>query len=236
MGTEQALSLVQLLNYSKAAEAQVAKLQMAKPGAGRQHPANCRHCHVRCHSVADRACGACRRWQQQECACVWYYSSGLMRDKTKPENIVIVKVSASNATWRYCRISAGSELVAGVLCHNSLQLKPLIYGQMSEIPLLTTYTFLCLLAWCSVLAAAAAVCGGQQGQTKTASCTANERQSSREGSRDIAGFRELNTNPTGSSSNYQTSLLRWILLISYKRPINNFRVSKFLGKLLFRGA
>lgn len=38
---------------------------------------------------------------------MWSYSSGLMRDKTKPESIVIVTCSSSNTTWNYCRISAG---------------------------------------------------------------------------------------------------------------------------------
>lgn len=99
--------LVQLLNYSKAAEAQVAKLQMAEPRAGRQYAANCRHCHVRCHSAADRVCGARRCWQGQEHACVWYYSSGLMKDKTKPESIAIAKHKSLKALWNFCRISAG---------------------------------------------------------------------------------------------------------------------------------
>lgn len=49
----------------------------------------------------------------------------------------------------------------------------------------------------AVCSAAAAVCGGQQGRTKTASSSANERQSSHEASRDVARFRKLNTKPTG---------------------------------------
>lgn len=89
----------QLLHYSSAAEAQVAKLQMSKPRAARQHPANCRHCHIRCQSVADRACGARRCWQLEERACVWYYSSQLMRGKTKPESIVSVIHKSSNTAW-----------------------------------------------------------------------------------------------------------------------------------------
>lgn len=80
-------------------------------------------------------------------------------------------------------------------------------------------------AECSVAAAAAAaaVCGGQQGQTKTASSSANERQSSHEASIDVARFRE--SKPTEGSSNYQTNLLWCIQLISYRFSINTFRVN-----------
>lgn len=76
----------------------------------------------------------------------------------------------------------------------------------------------------AVCKTAAAVCGGQQGQTKTASCTANERQSSHEASIDVARFRELYTRPTGGSSNYQTNLLWCIQLISYRFSINTLSV------------
>lgn len=61
--------------------------------------------------------------------------------------------------------------------------------------------------------AAVAVCGEQQGQTKTASSVANERWSSREASKDVARFRELNTKPAGASSNYKTNLFQCIQLI-----------------------
>lgn len=80
--------------------------------------------------------------------------------------------------------------------------------------------------------AAAAVCGGQQGQTKTASSSANERQSSHEASRDVARFREMNTKPTGGSSNYQTNLLWCIQLISYRFSINTSRVDKVWRNLI----
>lgn len=92
---------------------------MAGPRAGRQHPANCRHCHVRCHSMADRVCGARRCWQGQERACVWYYSSGLMSDKTKPESIVIATHKfirhRVNLSQNLCRLAA--DILHGVfLC------------------------------------------------------------------------------------------------------------------------
>ncbi len=60
-----------------------------------------------------------------------------------------------------------------------------------------TVCFFCVFWLDAVCSASAAVCGGQRGQTKTASSSANERQSSHEASRDVARFRELNTKPTG---------------------------------------
>lgn len=101
--------LVQLLNYSKAAVAQVAELQMAELWAGRPHAANCRHCHVQCQCVADRVCGAWLCWQEHERTCVWYYSSGLMGDKTKAESISTVTHKSSNGLWNNCKISKSQQ-------------------------------------------------------------------------------------------------------------------------------
>lgn len=148
------LFLVQLLNYSKAVQAQVAKLQMAEPGAGRQHVANCRHCHVHCHSVADRVCGARWCWQGQEHTRVWHRSSGLMKDKTKPESAAIVKPKSTNAPWNYHRISVFSWQTAYIL-HRVLSL---VHSSHIEVKytgsakmLLWVTVFFCLLAWCNVL-------------------------------------------------------------------------------------
>lgn len=198
-------SLVQLLNYSKAAEVQVAGLQMAEPGAGRQHPANCRHCHVHCHSMADRVCGAHRCWQKQGRACVSCYGSGLMRDKTKPESIVIVAHDSSNATWNCARTCSWQTTWSFVFCFSWHRRGNSAMQNAAQINILMEMTVIWYrVVWLdAVCSAAAAVCGGQQGQTKTASSSANEKQSSHEASRDVARFRELNTEPTGGTSNYQ---------------------------------
>ena len=100
------------------------------------------------------------------------------------------------------------------------------YTHKVKIPLWATVLFVRVFWLDAVCSAAAAVCGGQQGQTETASSSANERQSSHEASRDVARFRELSTKPTGGTSNYQTNLLWCIQLISYRFSINTFRVCK----------
>lgn len=170
--------------------------------AGRQRRANSRHCHVQCHSEADRPCWAHQCWQQQERAYTRYYSSGLMSDNTEPESIVSVTHSSSNVT--YCRIFR--RLVAVMLrrsfvfpprllfcsenrtkwcfhtklkCHYEGRCSPSVsFGFMRCAVQLQEYS-------------------GHQGQTETVSCTANERQSTHEVCREVARFRELNPKPTG---------------------------------------
>lgn len=106
----------------------------------------------------------------------------------------------------------------------------LLFTKCGKIPLRMTVLVFRVFWLDAACSAAAAVCGGQRGKTKTASSSANERQSSHEASRDVARFRELNVEPTGGSSNYQTNLLWCIQLISYRFSINAFRVCRNLRK------
>lgn len=108
-----------------------------------------------------------------------------------------------------------------------------ITGQVKIRSWMTGILLLCLLAWCSVLGTCSSNVVDSETRPKTASSTANERQSSHEAGKDVARFRELNTKPTGGSSNYQTNLLWCIQLISYRFSISTFRVFKSLESWKF---